>query len=334
MLSRRTEVYIEYENKDITADIKPYLLDFSYQDNEDGADDLQITLEDKAGLWQKDWFPERGAKIKSEIITTNYDFEGQTLKLPCGTFEVDDFGCNGPPSTVKLKAISIPVTNSVNQEKKTKAWESVTFKGIVGELASQNGMGIMIDIDTDKTYDRVDQNQESDLSFLHRLCKDLGFAIKVVNLDIVIFDDKKYQDKSIIRTIKNGEPSVLSYDFNENSLSAYKAAKVSYKNPKTGDLEEATVVNDIDLNSGKTLQINQRVKTQGEAKGLAGKSLQEENKKTRTAKFALAGDLKLANKQTIQVEGWGKFDGKYLINTTTYKVGTSGFIVDIDCSKV
>ena len=334
MLARRTEVYIEYENKDISADIKPYLLDFSYQDNEDEADDLQITLEDKEGLWQKDWFPSKGAKIKAEIITTNYEFEGQVLKLPCGTFEIDDFGCSGPPSTVKLKAISIPVTNSVNQEKKTKAWESITFKGLVGEVATNNGMGIMIDIDSDKFYDRLDQNQESDLVFIKRLCKDLGLAIKIVNLEIVIFDDKKYQDKAVVRTIKKGEPSVLSYDFNENSLSSYKEAKVSYKDPKTGDLEEAVVGNEAEQISGKTLKINKRVKNKGEAQSLGKKSLQEENKKTRTAKFTLAGDIKLVSKQTIDVEGWGKFDGKYIINSMTYNVGAGGFTVSPDCSKV
>lgn len=334
MLSRRTEVYIEYENKDISADIKPYLLDFSYQDNEDEADDLQVTLEDKEGLWQKDWFPEKGAKIKAEIITINYEFEGQRLRLPCGTFEIDDIGCSRPPSTVKLKAISIPVSNSVNQEKKTKAWEKVFFKSIANEIANNNGMGIMIDITNDKFYDRVDQNQESDLAFLKRLCKDMGLVIKISNLDIIILDDKKYQEKSVVRTITKGEPSLISYDFNVNSLSAYKAAKVSYKDPETGDLEEAVVDNEIEQNSGKILQINQRVKNKGEAEELAKKSLQKENKKTRTARFTLAGDIKLVAKQTIQVEGWGKFDGKYLVNNATHKISTSGYVVDIDCSKV
>lgn len=334
MLSRRTEVYIEYENKDISADIKPYLLDFSYQDNEDEADDLQITLEDKKELWQKDWFPERGAKIKAEIITINYEYEGQRLRLPCGTFEIDDISCSGPPNTVKLKAISIPVSNSVNQETKTRAWEKISFKDIANEIASKNGMGIMIDINNDKFYDRVDQNQESDLAFVKRLCKDMGLVIKVANLNIVIFEDKKYEEKSVVRTITKSEPSLKSYEFNINSLSAYKAAKVSYKDPETGDLEEAIVENEIEQNSSKTLQINQRVKNKGEAEELGKKSLQKENKKTRTARFTLAGDIKLVAKQTIRVEGWGKFDGKYLVNNATHKIGTSGYTVDVDCSKI
>lgn len=334
MLARRTEIFIEYENKDISADIKPYLLDFSYQDNEDGADDLQITLEDKEELWQKDWFPERGAKVKAEIHTINYEHEGQFLKLPCGTFEIDDIGCSGPPNTVALKAISIPVSNSVNQEKKTKAWEKINFKGIVNEIATNNGMGAFIDIDNDHFYNRVDQNQESDLAFLKRLCKNLGLVIKIVNLDIVIFDDKKYQDKSIVRTIKKGEPSLLTYEFNEESLSSYKAAEVNYKDPSTGDLESVTINNDAENTADKTLKINQRVTNKAEAEELGKKSLQEENKKAKTAKFTLAGDIKLSSKQTIEAEGWGKFDGKYIINTATHTKSTSGYTVSIECSKV
>ena len=128
MLARRTEVYIEYENKDISADIKPYLLDLSYQDNEDEADDLQIKLEDKAGLWQKDWFPERGAKVKAEIHTINYEYEGQFLKLPCGTFEIDDIGCSGPPNVVTLKAISIPVPIALTKRRKPKHGRRLLLK--------------------------------------------------------------------------------------------------------------------------------------------------------------------------------------------------------------
>ena len=99
-------------------------------------------------------------------------------------------------------------------------------------------------------------------------------------------------------------------------------------------MKETTVKNEVEQKSGKTLQINQRVENKGEAKELAKKSLQKENKKTRTARFTLAGDIMLVAKQTIQVKGWGKFDGKYIINNVTHKIGMGGYTVDIDCSKV
>lgn len=334
MLSRRTEVYLEYNNKNISADIKAYLLDFSFQDNEDKADDLQIKLEDKSELWQKEWFPEKGAKIKANIITRNYDSQGQVKTLPCGTFEIDEIGCNGPPSTVDLKAVSIPVTNNINTQKNTKAWENISLSNIVGEVAANNGMNLMLDIDEDIHYDRIDQNQESDLVFLKRLCKESGLGVKVTGFKVVIFDELKYQNKATVRSITKGEPSVLSYDFNSNSLSAYKAAEVSYKDSSTGKVEKTKRQNKSEKVSGKTLKINKRVKSKKQAEKTADKALQNENKKTNTAKFTLAGDIELAAKQTIDVVGWGNFDGKYIINSATHKVGSGGYLVDIDCSKV
>ena len=53
MEARRILTIIKYNNKDISADISKYLKSISYTDNLSGeADDLQKTLEDKAGLWQ------------------------------------------------------------------------------------------------------------------------------------------------------------------------------------------------------------------------------------------------------------------------------------------
>ena len=64
MEARRILTIIKYNNKDISADISKYLKSISYTDNLSGeADDLQITLEDKAGLWQSTWMPEKGALL-------------------------------------------------------------------------------------------------------------------------------------------------------------------------------------------------------------------------------------------------------------------------------
>lgn len=52
MNARRCLVIIKYNDKDISADLQQYLKNVSYTDNMSGeADDLQLTLEDKAGLW-------------------------------------------------------------------------------------------------------------------------------------------------------------------------------------------------------------------------------------------------------------------------------------------
>ena len=90
MEARRILTIIKYNNKDISADISKYLKSISYTDNLSGeADDLQITLEDKAGLWQSTWIPGKrstsrcnaAAKILANFVgvTTKFAF-GDCLK--------------------------------------------------------------------------------------------------------------------------------------------------------------------------------------------------------------------------------------------------------------
>ena len=54
--SRRADVRVLFEGTDITEDIRPYLLELSYTDNEeDESDALSITLQDREGIWLESW---------------------------------------------------------------------------------------------------------------------------------------------------------------------------------------------------------------------------------------------------------------------------------------
>ena len=65
MLSRRAWPEVKYtpaestEEKDISEDIGKFFLSMTYTDNlSDDADDVTIELEDRAQIWQADWYPE------------------------------------------------------------------------------------------------------------------------------------------------------------------------------------------------------------------------------------------------------------------------------------
>lgn len=54
--ARRTEIKVTFEGADVTRDIEKYLLSMTYTDNEaDKTDDLQLTLDDREGVWLKEW---------------------------------------------------------------------------------------------------------------------------------------------------------------------------------------------------------------------------------------------------------------------------------------
>ena len=54
--ARRTELFITFESVDISADVSKYLIAATYTDHEeDKTDDLQLTLDDRDGVWLNEW---------------------------------------------------------------------------------------------------------------------------------------------------------------------------------------------------------------------------------------------------------------------------------------
>lgn len=80
-IARRAEALISFQGVDITNDIKPYLLQMVYTDNEaDETDDLQLTLQDRDGIWLTKWLGdaiEAAASSSSSSSSTQ-----QEVKIP------------------------------------------------------------------------------------------------------------------------------------------------------------------------------------------------------------------------------------------------------------
>ena len=56
MNARRTVVRLTFAGVDISADINKHLLSLTYTDNEeDKTDDLQLSLDDREGVWLGNW---------------------------------------------------------------------------------------------------------------------------------------------------------------------------------------------------------------------------------------------------------------------------------------
>ena len=84
----------------------------------------------------------------------------------------------------------------------------------------------------------------------------------------------------------------------------------------------------------KRLQ-NEKVSTREEARQLAMKRLRQKNKSEYKASFTLTGDTRLVAGVTVEVSGYGAFDGKYIIETATHSVSKSGgYKTDITLRRV
>ena len=234
--ARRASVAVKYQGANITEALKDYLLSFSFADGSSGEQDsISISLDDKERKWIKDWKPKMGDKIIAEISVTDWDKAGHKAKINCGSFEVDSIDLEGPPHIVTLNGLAIPQGGTVAlREKRTKAWEKVKLRAIAQDVANRARLKLMYSVKVNPTYERQDQTEESDFSFLTKICSDEGIAIKVSGSQLVLYDEAETEKKAEALTIEYGKYPIISYKFSESSSNAaYSSCVVTYKSTVT-----------------------------------------------------------------------------------------------------
>ncbi len=346
-LARRTAAEVAFGGTDITKSMRPYLKSITYTDNEaDKADDLQIQLHDRDSIWMEKWLVEAikaasAAKLKMDavFVRENWHSDGKDIVLPCGQFELDNVVLSGPPATITIKGTSLPFSAPVRQTKKNNDWENITLSAIAQELAGANGMSCMYESAYDPFYKRVEQRQASDIEFLSRLSHDAGISLKATDSIIVLFDQATYEAKPPVITIQKGKAGgYTKYKLDVGAAdSQYSSCRVSYVDPESGKCIEATAkIEDYNANSknNQQLEVTAKVSNKDEAKTLAEKHLRLHNKYSKSATFTFPGNPALVAGVTVELKGWGAFDGKYIITQAVHTVGSSGYTTQIKLRRV
>lgn len=356
--ARRAYPKIIYNKVDISEALKPYLKNMEYTDVLTGqADDLQLTLEDRDGLWLEAWFPDKGAALIASILTKYWTTPADAEKeLPLGMFEIDEIECSAMPSEAKIKAVSVPNNTTLRGEERTRSWEGYTIQKIAQDIANNAGMQLNFSSKDNPTLERVEQTEQSDLAFLDKLCQDNGLSLKVTDNQIVIFDmaDMEAAEPSLIfvrPTVKDLVASV-SMDVNSNGTNnknalkqlkpaswrftssvrdIYKACTVEHSQGKKKEKISATFT-DPNKTEGKMLLVKKDVKSVEEAERMARKELREKNKDEVTGSLTCMGDTNLSAGLTVTVKGFGKFDGKYILSQVKHSLG-SGYTCSVDLRR-
>ena len=270
-----------------------------------------------------------GLTIQAVIVRENWQGDGSDKLMDCGQFELDSIKASGPPATVTIKATSLPFNAQIRQTKKTKAWEAYNLSGIAKEMAAANGMACLYESASDPYYERVEQYKASDISFLSELCHNAGISLKATNNILVLFDQAAYEAKDPIFTVKRGSGIYTKYDLSVGTADTkYSSCRVKYADPITGRVIEGIAYAEdykADAKNNQQLEITAKVSSIAEAKELAAKRLRLHNKYSRTATFTFPGDPGKMAGVTAMLEGWGAWDGKYIVKTAKHTMGSSGY---------
>jgi len=323
------KVVVQYENKDITANITPTLIEVNYTDFMEGeSDSVELVLEDVERRWQNAWYPQHGDQVSVQI-----GYEDSPL-LPCGEFEIDEVELDGPPDVVRIKALAAGVKRSV-RTRNGRAYEDTTLADIAATIARRNKMQLTGKIEQIKIV-RVTQVYETDLTFLKRVSEEYGYSFSVRGSKLCFF--KRADLKEAKPTMLIDRTDVSSYRFRDKVHGVVASATVSYHDPhakrtrkrKVKDAEAKT-----NQRSADELKINVRAENDQQARLKADAALDRANEDQTGASLTLFGNVKLMAGVNVQLTGFGRMDGKYTITQSRHRFSrSSGYTTEIELKRV
>ncbi len=327
MQARRAEIEIIYNDTSVSKNILKFVTGFSYKDCASGkADQIDITVQDKEGLWIYSWFPKDGDYIKAKIKTINWNKEGDSKLFDCGLFFIDDLSFSGPPNVLSIGALSMPQNNFSTYEK-TQTWEKVTVEQVAKRISDSAGLQLYYDADTVQ-IESTEQSNKSDMNFLYSLCSDYGLAMKVYNNKIIIFDEMKYESRKSVLTLSKTD--LISWNGSASKYGVYDGVELSY----SGTSKKETINYSFKVRDGsRILRLNDSVDSVAEAEKVAKAKLRAANKEENKLSISMKGNLNPVSGCCVDIVGLGVFDGKYYVDELTHKLG-GGFTTNCELHRV
>jgi phage protein D len=217
---------------------------------------------------------------------------------------------------------------------------------VAEDIASRHGISLYYDADAHQ-FERKDQRNEADLSFLHGLAETKGVSVKVRDDRLILFSAKDADARPALLTFyRSNQPAgtefaaansvpaeemkkyhtVSEYEFKRKSEgTSYTACVVDYHDPATNEMRSYTYNPSgkemTAENTGKVLDMDNRVESEADAMALARNKLRGANKGECEGSFTVMGHPGLVAGMTVAMSGFGVFDGKYFVKKTTHAVG-------------
>ena len=224
--ARSIRVIVIFNKVDISDEIAHSISSLNYTDNSKNAiDDLEIELENLEYRWLKEWYPDENAQL---LVGIHEELENEANFLDLGTFYVDEPTFEDHKLT--LKCLALPLDQNIRDQKNSVAWESITLKELVTRIANKHEMNTEIYAEN-VFFERLDQNQETDLAFINRIIKEIGLNMKVSDDKIIIFDDEEMEKNDTIEVFNIKDYRIRSFSLKKKNKEIYDKVEVSYYDP-------------------------------------------------------------------------------------------------------
>lgn len=318
---------LTYQGVDITADVSPMVTSLIYIDELSGsAGEIEVELEDSGKVWQSAWYPQQG-----DLVNLLIGYDGEPL-LPCGQFQVDDLQLSGPPDVFHLRCISAFITQAM-RTRLSAAFENQTLTQIAQTIATKYNLKVIgAPNQLNLSFARLTQKNETDLAFLHRIAQSNNYDFTIRGDKLVFYSRNALESAAPVSTL--GRSDTLEFSFRDKTHRVFKAARVSYQSPIekaliTSSTPDTSTVPGADIDT----QIARCENTQ-QAQLRAQSAIHRSDMSKVTANLTVTGTTSLSAGNTITINGFGVFDGVYLISTARHELTRrTGYTTQIEAYR-
>ena len=320
---RKSSLLLTYNGTDISEDIADDVRSFKFVGvAADEADTIDVTLDDRDKKWLTQWMPQAGDKLTASILLENWEEEGDTHTIRCGTYILDEPSYSAPPHTQKLSAIAVAVNTSFVSEERSRTWTDAAISEIAAQIASENGLDLLFS----STYNprlTLEQSSAADLSFLAKLCADYTLRFKVADETICIYDPLPGETQPPYADI-NEAKGTMRYSFKHTYLNTgYTDVTVTAVDEETGEyvmMEDTAKYQGLTEEEaaekyGKTL--TDEATEEADDPQLASRKLAIERMKEYTAEITVPIIPQVVEGCPVHLDGFGSWSGQWIVDKLT-----------------
>lgn len=334
---RHPKFTITYNNKDVTADITPYIISITYKDaTEEKSDEIQIQVTNSSNIWLNEWYTKFKDKLQLSIGWPE-------LEVNVGTFEVDEPTFKFGPDIAIIKAQAAGISKPT-RTRRSDQHENKTLAQIAKKVADRYGYTIAGTIMDTGQIARVTQNMDTDLTFLRRLAKSYGHLFSV-RANKITFTSIYDIEALAAATIISKSDFLPGSEIKDKSADTYKKAHLKSFDPKTKKVYESTFefpeVKNVDGFTYTTTvkddvkEVRTRVNSEQEGQQKLRAALHSSNSKQQEGKFYVLGNPLLVAGNNVEITEIGILSGVYHIVSSTHTIVPEvGYITEIDVKRV
>lgn len=218
-----------------------------------------------------------------------------------GRMNIDSIGSTS--TNTYIGAISSPLGV---KKKRTRHWLKVRLFDIVNDVATNSGTSVFYHGVENFLYENVTQYHETDLAFLNRLCEREGYALKIDDNRMVIYNKALAESAKSVKKIGFGDVVNNHIRFSENP-NKVRSVTVRYFADR---LISYTTGSGI---SGEDLIVCEYVANEAEAERFAKGYFARATENDTTVDVIIPITDGVAAGNIVEFEDFARFNGRYFV---------------------